>query len=172
MEYLALISEYKSEFALVNELKDTFERGTLGEYDVYFPTYTAKIRIRRTKKIVDVVRPLYGRYVFFGLENKASWKYVSNARYLSNIICHSGSPVWIPDRQIVECRTYNKDEGIKRQEYATSLQLNKGDRAIILEGPFKFLECTYIGKNRIKAKLFGQDTIINIDSVMLRKIMV
>lgn len=105
-------------------------------YSVYLPRYGRWVRHARKRQAV--LRPLFPRYLFVGLNREAMpWRPVLSTVGVTNVVCGGDEPIAVPPG-IIETLRRREREGAFN-ELTPTRRLKPGDRVRIIEGPFEDL---------------------------------
>lgn len=174
-EYLVAICKFRQEFAVSDMLREWGEN-----VDVFCPVYRAKVRPRgrHSTAEVEVVRPLYGRYIFVGMERdvedesgRTMWKKIFSVHGVATIIMHDYMPVWISAGQIDAIRGLDWDRIMieNSEDYIAA-----GDDVEVRVGPFAMLRGKYLGKlkgkDMVQLTWLGSLHDVSIPRMLLKKI--
>jgi transcription elongation factor/antiterminator RfaH len=87
--------------------------------------------IRHARRLSNVRRPLFGRYLFVSLDiDREVWSFINSTIGVSRLVAQEGRPAAVPFG-IVETLLAHSDAGLTRQDHA----LAQGQRVRILSGP-------------------------------------
>jgi transcriptional antiterminator RfaH len=87
--------------------------------------------IRHARRLSNVRRPLFARYLFVSLDiGRNAWSHINSTIGVSRLIMQEGRPASVPFG-IVEALLAHSDEGLTRLDHS----LAQGQRVRILSGP-------------------------------------
>lgn len=110
-------------------------------YQVYFPQFK-KIR-RHARKSEEVLKPLFPRYIFVGIDlNSARWRSINGTRGAVHILMRDAvHPACLPSYVIEDLKSCEMKEGIV--PVSSLIAFVKGEKVRILEGAFKDYVATF-----------------------------
>ena len=113
-------------------------------YEVYLPRY--KKTRRHARKVETVIRPLFPRYIFIGLDQGTTpWRPIRSTVGVSHLITAGERPLVAPDWIVDQLRAGEDDAGLYSQTDENSF--NKGDAVEIIDGPFFERQGVFDGLN-------------------------
>ena len=101
-------------------------------YAVYYPRY---LRQRRhARKLETVIRPLFPRYIFIGIDLAAQrWRVVCSTLGISHLVTTGDRPLPVPDAVIDDLRGREDKDGFVRLE---NRSYSPGDKVRVVAGAF------------------------------------
>jgi transcriptional antiterminator RfaH len=103
------------------------------DYQIYLPRYVKKIR--HARKIEQVIRPFFPRYLFVNLNLATKgWRAIRSTVGVNNIVCFGEQPAPLPGGIIHALRRQESADGFI--QFAHKNPLKPGDPVVVLSGPF------------------------------------
>jgi transcriptional antiterminator RfaH len=103
------------------------------DYQVYLPRYAKKIR--HARKVKQVVRPFFPRYLFVNLNLAVTgWRSIRSTIGVSDIVCFGDQPAPLPAGVVEALQSQEDADGFIK--FARQNRLKPGDSVIVLSGPF------------------------------------
>lgn len=113
------------------------------QYETYLPLLD--VRRRKDGEFVVTSEPMFPRYLFISLSDTVdNWGPIRSTRGVAGLVRFGGQPSKVPDA-LIQCLRENSVEQSKRTSSAPSF--TKGDRVIIMEGPFAGYEAIFEAAN-------------------------
>jgi transcriptional antiterminator RfaH len=81
-------------------------------YRVYLPKYLRQIR--HARRIEQVIRPLFPRYLFVELSDRETWRPMRSTVGVSALVCAGEHPAAVPEAIIARIRARENDDGLVR----------------------------------------------------------
>jgi transcriptional antiterminator RfaH len=111
-------------------------------YSVYLPCYRRWVRHARQRKLV--LRPLFPRYLFVGLDREAQrWRPIRSTVGVLGLVTSGDEPVAVPPEVIDALREREREGGFDVLSSAQSLR--NGDAVRVIDGPFQDLVGRLLG---------------------------
>lgn len=101
-------------------------------FTVFYPRISKKIS--HARKIIDVMRPYFPRYIFVGLDERKPFSHVNNSIGVSTIVYSGDYPLEIPV-QIMEALMSRSKDGLMPEVIGDVMK--PGQRRRITSGAFK-----------------------------------
>jgi transcription elongation factor/antiterminator RfaH len=96
--------------------------------------------IRHARRLSNVRRPLFGRYLFVSLDiGRDAWSHINSTIGVSRLVAQEGRPAAVPFG-IVEALVAHSDAGLTRLDHS----LAQGQRVRILSGPLADFTATIL----------------------------
>jgi len=137
------------------------------KFITYLPKY--KKVIRHARKVSNVVKPLFPRYLFVKMDLiKQRWTSINSTLGVNILITMDERPVKISDKIINALKSYDNYEGIT--DITPCLSMEKGDEVDIVEGIFSGRKAIFDGltdNNRIKVlfNLLGKEVTLSMTPI-------
>ncbi len=139
-------------------------------FDILIPTET-KIKIKNGKR-KTVREKIFPGYVLVNMiVTDASWYVARNTPNVTGFIGSGTTPVPMSEEEI---KALQKRMGVEEPEY--KIDVVKGERVKIIDGPFKGLEGKVNsideshGKVKVLVSMFGRETPVELDFLQIKKI--
>lgn len=102
-------------------------------FGVYLPRYLR--RRSHARRVEQVARPLYPRYLFVTLDpTRQRWRAINSTFGVVGLICRGDAPAPMDDGIIAELKEREDERGLVRLEPAS--RLRPGDAVRVLDGAF------------------------------------
>jgi transcriptional antiterminator RfaH len=106
------------------------------DYEVYLPLQHKKVR--HARKIEQVLRPFFPRYLFVSLNLAVhGWRSICSTAGVSDIVRFGDRPTPLPYGAIEELMSYEDTNGCITFDGRSDVR--KGDSVVVLDGPFSRL---------------------------------
>ena len=132
-------------------------------FEAWLPEF--RKRRRHARRVDEVRRPLFPRYLFVGLDlERERWRSVLGTAGVVALV-GGDPPTPIADAVVAELRRRTDEEGLVRVDPAASLQA--GDRVRVAEGPLADLEGIFLdiderARVAILLKLMGREVRVRV----------
>jgi len=108
-------------------------------YTTYLPLIAA--RKRKERRYVDVVEPMFSRYLFLNLDcENDNWGPIRSTIGVSGLVRFGHAPAKIPDALVEEIQAHADTDGVYRKKQTS---LKKGQRVRITDGVFAGYEAIF-----------------------------
>lgn len=101
------------------------------QFEAYLPRY--RKRRRHARRVEEVIRPLFPRYLFVRLNDEQPWRPINGTLGVRYIVCRGDRPARLPDDIVNEIKAREDEDGLVRLEPS---RFARGAKVRLLAGPF------------------------------------
>ncbi len=112
-------------------------------YESYLPMM--RITRKRQGRLVDVVEPMFPRYLFIRLDKvRDNWAPIRSTVGVTSVVRFGGEPALVPDALIDWLRSRENESGLQARKRQS---LEPGQKVRVFEGPLKDFEGIVMARN-------------------------
>lgn len=140
------------------ELKVSMKINQLGG-QTFLPKY--RTFIRHARKVREVLRPLFPRYIFAKINNSNLWYQINNTSGVNNILMNNNTPSYISEQAFNSfVKQFNKNGILELNKNLKSGDLIKVNNSSFQK--YKIIFKEYIGKKKAKLllKILNNEVVI------------
>ncbi len=133
-------------------------------YESYLPMM--RITRKRGGRLVDVVEPMFPRYLFIRLDRvRDNWAPIRSTVGVTSVVRFGGEPALVPDELIDWLRSRENESGVQARERES---LEPGQKVRVFEGPLKDFEGIVMARNSnervvVLLEIMGKATRVAMD---------